>query len=93
MTAKENALIEKAKRVLDEIGINYKGYNIKIGHEVNDLILEMKPSEADVYDIFFSSEIKHGRRDLISVSVDRKTYKLKMVTTKYNMYEVPEELS
>jgi hypothetical protein len=93
MTTKENELIEKAKRILDEIGIDYKGYTIKIGYEVNDLILEMKPSEADVYEIFFSSEIKFGRRDLISVSVDRKTHKLKMVTTKYNMYEVPNELS
>jgi hypothetical protein len=93
MTAKENALIEKAKRVLDEIGLKYEGHEIKISYDLDPIILEMDPERANDYRIFFSSEFKFARYNLISVSVDRKTHKLKMVTTKYNMYEVPEELS
>jgi hypothetical protein len=93
MTAKENALIEKAKRVLDEIGIPYEHRTISIAYEVPDVVIEMEPEAANEYCIFFSSDSMIGRQNLISVSVDRKTHKLKMVTTKYNMYEVPEELS
>ena len=93
MTAKENELIEKAKRVLDEIGLEYEGYSIEIGYDIDPIILEMDPERASNYNIFFASEFERGRIDIISVSVNRKTHKLKMVTTKYNMYEVPEELS
>ncbi|MDH4471418.1 MAG: hypothetical protein QE487_02360 [Fluviicola sp.] len=93
MTAKENALIEKAKRVLDEIGINYEGHTIEVAYEMNDLLTEVYPELVDEYSVLFSTELKRGRHNLISVTVDRKTHKLKMVITKYNMYEVPEELS
>lgn len=93
MTAKEQELIEKAKRILDEIGIKYEGYSIEIAYEINRLLIELNPEVEKVYSILFSSELEHGRHDLISVTVDRKTHKLKMVITKYNMYEVPEELS
>lgn len=93
MSAKENALIEKAKRVLDEIGLNYDGYSIKIVYAFDKALLEMEPEMANEYSIFFSSKFERGRHDMICVSVDRKTHKLKMVISKYNMYEVPEELS
>ncbi len=93
MTTKENELIEKAKRVLDEIGIKYEGHSINISYEINPIILEMDPEIADYYDIIFSTKLEHGRMNIIGISVNRKTHKLKMVTTKYNMYEVPEELS
>jgi hypothetical protein len=93
MTAKENELIEKAKKVLDEIGLSYEGHSVEIAYEINKLLIELNPEVANVYSILFSTELKNGRHNLISVTVDRKTHKLKMVISRYNMYEVPEELS
>ncbi len=93
MTTKENELIEKAKKVLDEIGIGYEGYSIGVSYEINELLIESQPELVNFYSIFFTTELKRGRRGFISIIVDRKTHKLKRVITNNNMYEVPEELS
>lgn len=98
MTDKE--LIEKAKKIVEIIGLSYdEKISPTISKEFPKLLLESSPELENEILISFESKIDSdfdirgtSLGDGITVVADKKTNKLLYVLTKSNMYEVPDEL-
>ena len=89
---KDYQLIEKAKKVLDSIGINYSDCKISIDRIENEILNSEMEEFENEYSICFSSNLPDGRLSKFFVTFHKITNKLINVITKSNMYEVPEEL-